>query len=575
MEGQAPPRIKDKSAAPIQITAEQLLQEATARPAEHLFRRKPLSKNIIDVADYRQSQRRVFEDAVRRSRGHVGTWLRYAKWEQAQGDFARARSVYERALDADPRCPTLWIRYVEMELTCKNQALARNLLDRAVTQMPRLDQLWLRYTWLEEAIGDSAAAEVIWRRWMVWEPDEKAMWACLKFAQRHKLTELGELAIAKLLGVHGDDPSIWIRVAQASEDLRNIFERALDAFAPNPPDSLLIAFAKFEASLGELERAKAIYGLSANPSASLLHSWAAFDRQHGTGDTSTLRYEREYLKLLQENPLDYDTWHSLLDLNPSQEYFERALACVPPSTEKQHWRRFVFLWLRYAHQSEDPLEVYKRALREVPVPFTKLYRAAAEHYLRAKDLTSFRVLMGNAIGRYPQKASLFRFYIEIELKLHQWERVRQLHTQWIKKRPESAVAYIAFAETELLLNESERALKIFELGTQNAEDAELVWRVWLETQEELTGDSSGVFELLLERSGHPRVWLAYAQMHKRQGRVEQMRSVLNRALAMCDGENRQLILDTWRLLDPGTKVIEEDTSDLLLEAAKLWKQSGL
>lgn len=42
-----------------------------------------------------------YEDRVRRSRTFINEWLKYAHWEEEQGEFERARSVYERALDVD------------------------------------------------------------------------------------------------------------------------------------------------------------------------------------------------------------------------------------------------------------------------------------------------------------------------------------------------------------------------------------------------------------------------------------------------------------------------------------------
>lgn len=31
-----------------------------------------------------------------------------------------------------------------------------------------------------------------------------------------------------------------------------------------------------------------------------------------------------------------------------REVYERAVAQVPPSDDKRHWRRYIFLWLNYA-----------------------------------------------------------------------------------------------------------------------------------------------------------------------------------------------------------------------------------
>lgn len=41
-------------------------------------------------------------------------WQQYASWEASQGEYDRSRSVYERALDVDPRDISLWLSYTEM-----------------------------------------------------------------------------------------------------------------------------------------------------------------------------------------------------------------------------------------------------------------------------------------------------------------------------------------------------------------------------------------------------------------------------------------------------------------------------
>jgi crooked neck len=54
----------------------------------------------------------------------------------------RARSIWERALDVDPRNQSLWLKYAEMEMRNRFVNFARNVWDRAVVQMPRVDQFW-------------------------------------------------------------------------------------------------------------------------------------------------------------------------------------------------------------------------------------------------------------------------------------------------------------------------------------------------------------------------------------------------------------------------------------------------
>jgi crooked neck len=54
-----------------------------------------------EIEDYKYRMRRDFEESIRRQKHHMGNWIKYAEWEASIGDFARARSVFERAIDVD------------------------------------------------------------------------------------------------------------------------------------------------------------------------------------------------------------------------------------------------------------------------------------------------------------------------------------------------------------------------------------------------------------------------------------------------------------------------------------------
>ena len=104
----------------MQITAEQLLREAQERRLEEV--KAPPRQKISDpeeLAELRLTKRKGFEDAIRKNRSNIGNWVKYAAWEESQGELDRARSVYERALDVDHRIVTLWLKYAEMEMKNK------------------------------------------------------------------------------------------------------------------------------------------------------------------------------------------------------------------------------------------------------------------------------------------------------------------------------------------------------------------------------------------------------------------------------------------------------------------------
>ena len=85
---------------------------------EKTKKREGVHERIIDVAA-RDKKRKEFEDKVRFARQQTGTWLRYAKWEESQSEFTRARSIYERVLDVEYNNPSIWRRYAEMEIRQK------------------------------------------------------------------------------------------------------------------------------------------------------------------------------------------------------------------------------------------------------------------------------------------------------------------------------------------------------------------------------------------------------------------------------------------------------------------------
>lgn len=55
------------------------------------------------------------------------------------------------------------------------------------------------------------------------------------------------------------------------------------------------------------------------------------------------------------------------------QVYERAVANLPPATEKRYWQRYIYLWIKYALfeelDSEEPdraREVYRACLKLVP-----------------------------------------------------------------------------------------------------------------------------------------------------------------------------------------------------------------
>ncbi len=213
----------------------------------------------------------------------------YATWEEAQKDFRRARSVWERGLDVNYRNTTFWLKasdgqpgtdestrgrppprhasraescplscdeqYAEMEMRHRFINHARNIWDRAVTLLPRIDQLWYKYIHMEEMLGNIAGARCaphafafssqasalaishfrqVFERWMAFEPDHQGWMAYIKFELRYNEVQRARDIFERYMEVL---PSVkgWVRYAKFEmkngdvAKARQCYERAVEA----------------------------------------------------------------------------------------------------------------------------------------------------------------------------------------------------------------------------------------------------------------------------------------------------------------------------------------------------------
>lgn len=541
-------KVKNKQPSDRQITAEQILREAKEIQLEDDIRApKTIITDPEELAEYRLVKRKEFEDLLRRvGRWQPGVWVKYAQWEEGQKDFRRARSVWERALDNDYRNPTVWLKYAEMEMRHRFVNHARNVWDRAVGLLPRIDQLWYKYVHMEEVLGNVAGARQVFERWMKFEPDHQGWMAYIKFELRYEEVERARAIYDRYVEVL---PSVkaWVRYAKFEMKhtnvalARQVYERALEALGEDAnTEEFFMAFAEFEEHVKEPERARAIYkyALDHLPKAqaqALYARFVQFEKQHGDRegieDVVLSKRRFTYEQEVRDNPLGYDTWFDYVRLEEGagdearvREVYERAVANLPPGQEKRYWRRYIYLWIKYAvweeleaGDMERAREVYRAALKLVPhqsFTFAKLWLLAAKLEIRARRLDAARKILGTAIGMAP-KEKLFRSYIELEMQLGNMDRCRALYEKYVEWAPSSATAWLKFAELESQLGESARARALFELavGQPLLDMPEALWKGYIDFEIE-QGDRERVrilYERLLDRTKHVKVWLSYAR----------------------------------------------------------------
>jgi crooked neck len=146
--------------------------------------------------------------------------------------------------------------------------------------------------------------------------------------------------------------------------------------------------------------------------------------------------------------------------------------------------------------------------------FAKVWLHKAYFEIRQGRLTAARKTLGRAIGMCP-KDRLFRGYIELEQKLYEFERCRTLYEKHVTYNPSGCQTWIKWAELERGLDDLDRARGIFELGISQPvlDMPEVVWKAYIDFEEE-EGEydrTRDLYERLLEKTDHPKVWISYAQ----------------------------------------------------------------
>lgn len=589
-------KVKNKMPAPIQVTAEQLLREAKETEMELVP--PPPKQKIADEAelkDYQMRKRKSFEDNIRKNRSSVANWLKYAAWEEQQQTLRNARSVYERALDVDYRNVTFWLKYAEMEMRCRQVNSARNIWDRAVTILPRVNQFWYKYTYMEERLNNIAGCRQVFERWMEWEPEEQAWHSYINYELRYKELDRARVIYERFVIVH---PVVknWIKYARFEEkhgmmaSSRAVYERGMHFFGDEHlSQTLILSFAHFEEQQKEHERARVIYkwALERLPKEQCQEIFKLYSlHQKKFADKSAIEdvivSKRRFIyeDKLSENRYDYCTWFSYVrlleadggDVDKVREVYERAIANVPPSLNKSHWSRYIYLWINYAiyeeleaKDLERTEQVYKMCLQVIPhkhFTFAKVWILYSKFEVRRRNLQAARKIMGTAIGMCP-KEKLFHAYISMELKLYEMDRIRTLYEKFLAFLPTNSNTWIEYAQLEASLHETDRARSIFELATQQQQldIPEKLWKAYIEfeTERQEFDRVRSIYQRILQRTHHIKVWLSWAQFEmsvsEECGGVERVRGVYREAhdrMKLGDDElkeERVTILNTWKIFE--------------------------
>lgn len=535
----------------MEITSESLLNEAYQTNTKQLSHPTYMIQDLDELKSYQLRKRKEFEQQLNKNRLNYRQWIRYAKWElDYNRDFRRARSIFERALTVNVEYIPFWTQYVQFELSQKNINHARNILDRGTTTLPRVPKLWFMYVQTEETLKNYEMTRVVFERWLTWNPDIATWDAYVGFENRYDEVERVRAIYLRYVEVYNTSETWlkWVDFELTRGEvikIRRAFETAVNTLvqgrnqntqpsqaspAADKLPEIISKWAEWEVSVKEYERARLIYDLilkkvQPEQKQKIYEKYVDFEKVHGNKDTIesgiSLKRIEKYEADLNSDPNDYDTWWAYIKLLETADganlstVFEQATKNIPlkTPTKSLSWRRYIYIWVKYALWEEftnsnvdNSRNVWKNCLKIIPhkeFTFSKVWIGYAEFELRNSHLTSCRKVLGRAIGSSVPKTSLFRFYINLEKKLGEWDRARKVYEKWIEVVPTVEV-FLQYVEFEKLLNEDERCIALFELA------------VTIEDFEEV------------------KVWLAYIEYHKEEMNYDRCRELYDELLSIED-----------------------------------------
>ncbi|KAG8541974.1 hypothetical protein GDO81_027771 [Engystomops pustulosus] len=415
-----------------------------------------------------------------------------------------------------------------------------------------------------------------------------------------------------LVIVHPDVKN-WIKYARFEEKHgyiahgRKVYERAVEFFGEDHMDeNLYVAFAKFEENQKESERVRVIYKYALDripkqQAQELFKNYTIFEKKYGDRrgieDIIVNKRRFQYEEEVKANPHNYDAWFDYLrlvesdtDADTVREVYERAIANVPPTKEKRHWKRYIYLWINYALYEEleekDPertRQVYQACLELIPhkkFTFAKMWLMYAQFEIRQKNLHLARKALGTSIGKSP-KHKLFKGYIELELQLREFDRCRKLYEKFLEFAPENCTTWIKFAELETILGDTERARAVYELaiGQPRLDMPEVLWKSYIdfEIEQEEFDKTRNLYRRLLQRTQHVKVWISFAQFELSAGsedtlaKCRQIYEEANKTLRNCEEkEERLMLLESWRSFEHelGSESAQQRVAKLMPERVK-------
>lgn len=299
----------------------QLMRRATAEPSVEVKRRV--------AADGNEPVQMKLHKSLR-------LWSFYVDLEESLGTLESACAVYERILDLRIATPQIIINYAEL-LEEKNYFEdAFKVYERGVKifKYPHVKDIWTTYLKkFVERFKETKLerARELFEHAIEKTPAEDVKPLYLEYAKLEEQYGLAKRAMrvydqaVKAVPAKEKLEMYEIYIARASEifgvpKTREIYEQAIESGLPDDDaKAMAMQYAELERSLGEIDRARAIYVFAsqlADPRSDPIFwkKWKDFEVQHGNEDTF-----REMLRMSRSVSASYSQTHFILPENLMQK----------------------------------------------------------------------------------------------------------------------------------------------------------------------------------------------------------------------------------------------------------------
>ncbi|CAI4649601.1 CIC_collapsed_G0037350.mRNA.1.CDS.1 [Saccharomyces cerevisiae] len=167
-------------------------------------------------------------------------------------------------------------------------------------------------------------------------------------------------------------------------------------------------------------------------------------------------------------------------------------------------------------------ELFQRLIDDI-IPhkhftFSKIWLMYAKFLIRHDDVPKARKILGKAIGLCP-KAKTFKGYIELEVKLKEFDRVRKIYEKFIEFQPSDLQIWSQYGELEENLGDWDRVRGIYTIAldensdflTKEAKIVLLQKYITFETESQEFEKARKLYRRYLELNQYsPQSWIEFA-----------------------------------------------------------------